>query len=173
MRRPLALLAAALSLAGCDQSMTRQHRYDTEARADLWADGTAARPLPEHTVAQGDLGRDAAAATPPPIGAALLARGRERFDINCAPCHGQGGLGDGMIVQRGFPAPPSFESPRLRAASAQHVFDVITHGYGVMYSYADRVAPADRWAIVAYVRALQAAGDIAAVDVPEVRSRLP
>ena len=78
-----------------------------------------------------------------------------------------------MIVQRGFPPPPSFESPRLRAASAQHVFDVITQGYGVMYSYASRVEPADRWAIVAYVRALQVAGQVSLAEVPDVRERLP
>jgi mono/diheme cytochrome c family protein len=82
-------------------------------------------------------------------------------------------MGDGMIVQRGFPPPPSFSSPRLRAASAQHIVDVITNGYGAMYSYAARVKPADRWAIVAYVRALQAAGGVAVADVPDAREKLP
>ena len=81
-------------------------------------------------------------------------------------------MGDGMIVQRGFPPPPSFESPRLRAVSAQHVFDVITHGYGVMYSYAARVEPEDRWAIVAYVRALQAAGGVTVAEVPDAAEKL-
>jgi mono/diheme cytochrome c family protein len=84
-----------------------------------------------------------------------LARGRERFDIYCAPCHGELGDGDGMIAQRGFPHPPSYHSERLRQAPDSHFYDVIAQGYGVMYPYADRVTPADRWAIVAYIRALQ------------------
>lgn len=170
--RWLALVLLGLVVAGCDQSMTVQPRYRTYARADLWPDGTEARPLPEHTVAQGDLARDAAIATAPPVTAALLHRGQERFDIYCSPCHGLGGMGDGMIVQRGFPPPPSFSSPRLRAASAQHIFDVITNGYGVMYPYAARVAPEDRWAIVSYVRALQASGGVPLADVPDARSKL-
>lgn len=172
MRRA-AFVLLTLALGGCDQSMTVQPRYRAYARADLWPDGTAARPLPEHTVAQGDVARDAALANPPPVTAALIARGQDRFDIYCAPCHGLGGMGDGMVVQRGFPAPPSFASPRLRAASARHIVDVITNGYGVMYSYAARVAPADRWAIVAYVRALQAAGGVPLADVPDARDKLP
>lgn len=92
---------------------------------------------------------------PRPITPALLQRGQQRYEIYCAACHGLAGDGDGMVVQRGFPAPPSYHSNRLRQAPDSHFYDVITHGYGVMYPYADRVAPADRWAIVAYVRALQ------------------
>lgn len=144
-----------LVLAGCDVSMTQQNRYRTDAPAELWPDGTSARPLPEHTVAQGDLARDAAGKNPPPATPALLARGRERFDIYCSPCHGLAGDGDGIVVQRGFPAPPSYREPRLLAAPASHFYDVISNGYGVMYSYAARVEPRDRWAIVAYIRALQ------------------
>ncbi len=169
----VALALLPLLLAGCDQSMTAQPKYVADARADLWADGTAARPLPEGAVARGDAAREAAGAVPPPVDAALLGRGRERFDIFCSPCHGRAGLGDGMIVQRGFPPPPSFESPRLRAADARHIFDVITDGYGVMYPYAARVEPADRWAIVAYVRALQAAGRMSLDEVPEAKGNLP
>jgi mono/diheme cytochrome c family protein len=86
---------------------------------------------------------------------ALVKRGQERFDIFCSVCHGYTGDGDGMVVQRGFPHPPSFHSPRLIAAPDQHFVDVITNGHGVMYSYADRVPVADRWAITAYIRALQ------------------
>jgi mono/diheme cytochrome c family protein len=97
---------------------------------------------------------------------ALLERGRQRFDINCSPCHGRTGEGNGMIVQRGFPRPPSYFSERLRNASDRHFYDVITHGYGAMYSYADRVEPADRWAIVAYIRALQASASASLADVP-------
>lgn len=98
--------------------------------------------------------------TPPPANPttptlAILERGRERFDIYCAPCHGRSGDGAGMIVQRGFPAPPSYHTARLRNAPDGHFYQVISHGYGAMYAYADRVAPADRWAIIDYIRALQ------------------
>jgi mono/diheme cytochrome c family protein len=86
---------------------------------------------------------------------ATLERGRQRFDIFCSPCHGRTGDGHGMVVQRGFPAPPSYHQDRLRTAPDSHFYDVITHGYGAMYSYAARVPPADRRAIVAYIRALQ------------------
>lgn len=92
---------------------------------------------------------------PLPITAQLLARGRERFDIYCAPCHGRAGNGDGMIARRGFPAPPSYHTARLRDAPDSHFYQVISDGYGVMYPYADRITPADRWAIVTYIRALQ------------------
>src|SRR5205809_543050 len=85
----------------------------------------------------------------------VLERGRERFDIHCSPCHGRTGEGNGMIVQRGFPPPPSYHIDRLRKAPAGHFFNVITQGYGVMYSYAGQVEPADRWAIAAYIRVLQ------------------
>ncbi|MGA9420817.1 MAG: cytochrome c, partial [Rhodanobacteraceae bacterium] len=94
-------------------------------------------------------------ANPLPVTPQLLARGRERFDIYCAPCHSRVGDGDGMIARRGFPAPPSYHAQRLRKAPDSHFYDVISNGYGVMYPYADRVAPDDRWAIVAYIRALQ------------------
>ena len=152
--------------------MTQQKKYNAYARADIWSDGTSARPLPAGTVARGDTARLAALTQRPPLTASLLERGQERYNIYCSPCHGLAGMGDGMIVQRGFPPPPSFESPRLRAASADHVVDVITNGYGVMYSYAARVEPADRWAIAAYVRALQAAGNVSLAEVPDAGDRL-
>jgi mono/diheme cytochrome c family protein len=85
----------------------------------------------------------------------LVDRGREAFDINCSVCHGRDGYGLGMVVQRGFPQPPSFHSERLRQAPVGHFFEVITHGYGVMYPFGSRISPADRWAIVSYIRALQ------------------
>ena len=94
-------------------------------------------------------------ANPLPVTMALLQRGRERFDISCAPCHGRAGNGDGMIARRGFPAPPSYHTERLRNAPDSHFYQVISDGYGVMYPYADRIDPHDRWAIVAYIRALQ------------------
>lgn len=155
MIRRLALLTLALMLSACDVSMTQQKRYDTYAPADAFGNGSAAQPLPEHTVAQGDLARAAAAKDPPPATPQLLARGQERFNIYCSPCHGASGQGDGMVVRRGFPAPPSYQEPRLLAAPASHFYDVITHGYGAMYAYATRVSPRDRWAIIAYIRALQ------------------
>jgi mono/diheme cytochrome c family protein len=167
-------LAAALLLAAChDDSMTSQNRYGTYGRAALFPDGAEAQPLPSGVVAQGDLERDAQSAKSPAVDAQLLARGQQRYDIYCSPCHGLSGDGDGMIVRRGFPAPPSYHTARLRAAPAQHFFDVISNGYGVMYSYAARVEPRDRWAIVAYVRALQESRRAKLADAPEMRSKLP
>jgi mono/diheme cytochrome c family protein len=162
-----------LLLGGCDVSMTEQNRYPTYAPASLWSDDTAARPLPPHVVAQGDLAREQAAKNPPPATQQLLARGRERFGIYCSPCHGLAGDGDGMIAQRGFPAPPSYHSPRLLAAPASHFYDVITHGYGAMFSYADRVEPQDRWAIIAYIRALQLQRRATVALVPDMEQKLP
>lgn len=171
-RIPL-FLAAALVLGGCDHSMTKQNRYSTYSAAALFRNGTEAQPLPVGVVAQGDLGRAIESTKPPRADPQLLARGRERYDIYCSPCHGLSGKGDGMIVHRGFPAPPSYHIPRLRAAPAQHFFDVITNGYGIMYSYAARVEPRDRWAIVAYIRALQESQNAKVADVPELRGKLP
>ena len=106
--------------------------------------GTIARDAPDAPVAQ-----------PQKITMEMLSRGQQQFDINCLPCHGRSGDGEGMIVQRGFPKPPPLFSDALIKAKAEHFYDVITHGHGVMYSYADQVLPADRWAITAYIRALQ------------------
>jgi mono/diheme cytochrome c family protein len=97
----------------------------------------------------------APAEIPFPLTVATYRRGRERFDIYCAPCHSVVGDGDGMVVRRGFPAPPSYHTDRLRGAPDRHFYAVITRGYGAMYSYADRLSPGDRWAVVAYIRALQ------------------
>ena len=110
---------------------------------------------------------------PVPITAELLGRGQERYGIYCAVCHGADGYGQGMIVQRGFPAPPSFHTDRLREAPAGHFFDVMTRGYGVMYPYASRVTPEDRWAIVAYIRALQFSQHAPIATVPaDLQSQL-
>ncbi|MCD6680449.1 MAG: cytochrome c [Burkholderiaceae bacterium] len=170
------LLAACVALAGCEQvmrDMYEQPRFDPDAATPLFDDGSATRPPPDGSVARsrgdaaatasGRLGDEAveeaqaayARADLPPITAALLARGRERFDIYCAPCHSIVGDGDGPVVRHGFPAPPSYHIDRLREAPDRHFFDVVTQGHGVMYSYADRVLPQDRWAIVAWIRALQ------------------
>ena len=106
-------------------------------------------------LAQGGPAVQSGYANPLPITPQLLGRGQERFDIYCAPCHSRAGDGDGMIARRGFPDPPSFHTDALRNAPDSHFYDVITNGYGAMFPYAARVAPHDRWAIVAYIRALQ------------------
>lgn len=103
---------------------------------------------------------------PFPITAEVLARGEERFNINCSPCHGRTGYGDGMVVRRGFPQPPSYHIDRLRNAPNTHFFDVMTNGFGRMWSYADQVSPRDRWAIIAYIRALQLSQNATTADVP-------
>ncbi len=158
-----------LSLAACDNMANQLKRNPYEVPYGAQAERWPAKP-PPNTVARDDP-LDAPSA--PPVTMALLERGRQRFDINCAPCHGRTGEGDGMIVQRGFPHPPSYHIDRLRNVPTQHFYDVITHGYGVMYSYADRVEPADRWAIAAYIRALQASASASLSDVPaDKRSEL-
>ena len=170
---PVACLAVlSLLLTGCDLSMTQQRKLTTYAPTSLWPDGSSARPLPAHVVAQGDVERASEAKTAPPITAELLARGQERFGIFCAPCHGLAGDGDGIIVAHGFPAPPSYHIDRLAAAPAQHFYDVITDGYGVMFSYADRVEPHDRWAIGAYIRALQLSRRAAVAEVPDAAEHI-
>jgi mono/diheme cytochrome c family protein len=110
---------------------------------------------------------------PASITMALLARGQERFDIDCAPCHGRAGDGHGMIVERGFPQPPDLASPELRRAKAADLYDVITNGHGVMYGYASRMASPDRWAVIAYIRALQLGRDALVAALPAAdRDRL-
>jgi mono/diheme cytochrome c family protein len=100
------------------------------------------------------------------LNAALLERGQQRFDIFCSPCHGANGDGNGIVVERGMPPPTSYHAERLRNEEDQHFFDVITNGYGAMYSYGARVPPRDRWAIVAYIRALQLSRHASIDDVP-------
>jgi mono/diheme cytochrome c family protein len=177
---PLAFL-----LAGCRRDMFHQPFSKPLEPSDFFQDNhMASRPLAAHTVARGHLDADAAFYTgkvgtnlvetfPFPVTRELLERGRERFDIYCSPCHGRTGDGHGMVVQRGFPPPPSYHIARLRQAPAGHFVDVITQGYGVMYSYAQRVEPADRWAIAAYIRALQKSQDASLKEVlPVERAKL-
>jgi mono/diheme cytochrome c family protein len=163
---------ALLLLTSCGLSMTRQPKYDTYAPADIWPDGASARRLPDGVVAQGQPARLASEATPPPATEALLQRGRERFDIYCSPCHGLAGDADGIIVAHGFPKPPSYHIDRLLAAPARHFYDVISNGYGVMFSYAARVEPEDRWAIVGYIRALQLSRRATVAQAPEAEEKL-
>jgi mono/diheme cytochrome c family protein len=152
LRRVLPLLLL-LGVATCAQ----EDMFDQQ-RLTTWG---ATRDLPDRMAMQapvaGTVARQQAAtpAQPARITEALLLRGQQQYRIDCVPCHGESGDGEGMIVQRGFPHPPPLFNDDLRHAKAEHFYDVITHGHGVMYSYADRVSPADRWAIVAYIRALQ------------------
>jgi mono/diheme cytochrome c family protein len=180
MKRPLLMLftgSILCALAGCRQDMFDQPKSSPLGPSDFFADGAAARPIPPHTVARNELDADEAfntgmigtnlvATFPFPVTRALLRRGRECYEIDCVPCHGETGDGNGIVVERGFPAPPSYNIQRLRDAPAGHFFDVMTRGYGVMYSYAARVTPADRWAIAAYIRALQLSQHAAAADAP-------
>jgi mono/diheme cytochrome c family protein len=172
-----ALVLLCCVLCSCRRGMMDQPRTKPLAENDFFADGSGARPIPAHTVARGHLDEDDAfftgmtngqlvAAFPTLLTRPLLARGRERYEIFCGVCHGSAGDGKGIIVQRGFPQPPSFHELRLREAPVGHFFDVIKNGYGVMYSYASRVEPEDRWAIIAYIRALQFSQRATPDDVP-------
>ncbi len=180
----LAAAAAALLASACQPGFRDQPYYRAHDASALFPDGNSARPRVEGTVAQGELDLDSARVAgvehgrpvtefPVPVTAELLARGRERYDIFCSPCHDRRGTGHGMVVQRGFPPPPSYHSQRLRNAPPGHFFDVISHGFGMMKDYGDRIPPADRWAIVAYIRALQLSDrvDLARLD-PAVRDSL-
>ncbi|SMF23387.1 Cytochrome C oxidase, cbb3-type, subunit III [Azospirillum oryzae] len=171
---PIALLLGAAALLGACDNMAKQPSDKTwtpaEANpANADPGNRAWPPEPEpNTVAREDRSQP-----PPPLTPALLARGKERYEIYCTPCHGYLGDGDGMIVRRGFPHPPSFHSEVLRNAPTRHFYDVATNGWGAMYSYADRVAPDDRWAIAAYIRALQTSQNTAAAELPDdVRGKL-
>jgi hypothetical protein len=181
MTKPPAHLFLALVLpiliTSCRQDMYNQPRSRPFRSIDFFPDRAMARPIPPHTIARGTLFEDEAFATgrigtnlveafPYPVTRDILRRGQERFEIYCSPCHGDTGEGNGVVVQRGFPAPPSYHIDRLRQAPVGHFVDVITRGYGVMYSYAARVAPADRWAIAAYLRALQLSQHTPLEDAP-------
>jgi hypothetical protein len=174
----LLLLLAALLASGCRQDMHDQPKYLPDAASRFFADGRADRPQVPGTVPYGSFRAEPAllegkvdgkpvAELPVPLSMALLERGRERYDIYCSPCHDRVGDGNGMIVQRGFRRPPSFHIPRLREAPAGHFFDVVTNGFGVMLSYRAQIEVEDRWAIVAYVRALQLAQNATVADVPQ------
>lgn len=166
----LALCAVLIILlVGCDE-MTHQPRYQAAGPGRLFPDGKAMQAPPAGAVAQDDPARAAALDRRPAMSAALLARGRQRYDIYCSPCHDVAGTGHGAVPARGFPAPPSLHEPRLVQAPSRYFVEVITSGHGVMYSYADRVAPADRWAIAAYIRALQLRRD-APADALEATDR--
>ena len=163
---------------GCRQDMHDQPRFEPLERNAFFADGRSARPAVAGTVARGQLNIDdhfykgkvngeLVATFPFPITKEILERGRERYNIYCTPCHGVLGYGNGMIVQRGFRPPPSFHIQRLQEVPVGHFFDVMTNGLGAMYDYSDKVSPHDRWAIAAYIRALQLSQNTTVEDVPE------
>ncbi len=180
-RTRLALLPVAFCLltaaAGCRQDMHNQPKYRPLRATTFFADGASARPLVEGTVARGTLQEDQAFFTgregnrlvtelPFPIDEQVLARGEERYNIFCTPCHDATGSGRGMVVQRGFRAPTSFHDERLRNAEAGHFFDVMTNGFGAMPDYGQQLSARDRWAVVAYIRALQLSQRADRADVP-------
>ncbi len=208
------LLACVPLLSGCRQDMASQPRYDTFERSPFFRDNSSARPLPEGTVARGQLradshlfeGRSGESGEQPravavlgaflagsPLAAAsvtfapdqvdtfpfsvterVLERGRQRFDIYCALCHGTTGEADGKIVERGYVRPPSYHIDRLRNAPAGYFFDVMTNGYGAMPDYASEVPVHDRWAIAAYIRVLQLSQNVPLDQLsPQERAKLP
>jgi mono/diheme cytochrome c family protein len=174
----LALLASAAP--ACRQDMHDQPKYRPLRKSELFADKRSARPLVEGTVARGTLREDSAfftgkaaggfvAEIPVPVTAELVARGRSQYQVFCAPCHGSTGRGDGMVVQRGFKKPSSYHVDRLRQMPIGYFYDVITIGFGAMADYSAQVPPPDRWAIAAYVRALQLSQYASVADVPDDR----
>lgn len=180
-RRALGALLVWGALAGCD-NMQHQENVRPYEPSKFFADGASARTPPPQTVARGDpapgdpvadgrRGGAWAADFPLPLTHGLLERGAGRYAIYCAECHGADGYGQGIVVRRGFPAPASFHTAAARAEPVGQIFDVIGRGSGVMYGFADRIAPADRWAIVAYLRALQRSQHAALADVPAAERR--
>ena len=173
----VALLALIGLLVACRRDMHDQPKYKALRSSPFFADGRASRPVVDGTVARGHLELDGARTTgkvgatyapnPLPRTAATFARGHERYDIYCAPCHDRVGTGNGMIVERGFKQAPSFHQDRLRAVADGYLFETMTEGFGVMPSYAAQIPTDDRWAIAAWVRVLQRSQYATVADVPE------
>jgi mono/diheme cytochrome c family protein len=170
-------LICAAGGAACRQDMHDQPKYVPLRESTFFSDARSARPIVPGTVARGHLHDDDllysgrmngtdATVFPFRVDARVMARGRERFNIYCSPCHGRTGQGDGMIVQRGYRRPPTFHQDRLRDAPVGHFFDVMTNGFGAMPDYAVQIAAGDRWAIIAYIRALQLSEHATPADVP-------
>ena len=177
----LVVLAAAALLAGCRQDMHNQPKFVPQRGTTFYADGRSARPQVEYTVARGQLHKDSyfytgmtgtgnsmteGATMPFPVTMAVLERGQERYNIYCSACHSRVGNGVGMIVQRGYAKAGNFHTARLQAAPLGHFFSVMTNGYGAMPDYAQQLTPADRWAVVAYIKALQLSQNATEADVP-------
>ena len=172
----LVLLAAGLS--ACRQDMQDQPKYIPLRPSDFFLDGRSARPLSEGTIARGHLNDDPAFFTgkgpdgkdvkyfPIAVTKDVILRGQQRFNVYCSPCHDRTGSGNGMIVRRGYRRPPSYHTQRLIEQPDGHFFDVMTNGFGAMPDYAVQIQPQDRWAIVAYIRALQLSQQATINDVP-------
>ncbi len=175
--KALAIGLLLVTGAACRQDMHNQPKYIPLRGSEFFEDQRSARPFVEGTVARGHLNDDARLYTgkvngqdttefPFPIDQKVMARGRERYDIYCSPCHGRTGQGDGMVVRRGYRRPPSYYDDKMRNATVGHFFDVMTNGFGAMPDYAAQIRPEDRWAIAAYIRALQLSGHATVDDVP-------
>lgn len=177
-------VTAMLLAGGCRQDMHDQPRFEALEASDFFEDRRSARPYVNGTIARGALREDShlyygrvegkiADTVPFPVTREVLEKGRERFDIFCTPCHGQLGNGEGMIVQRGFRRPPSFHEERIVNMPVGHFYDVMSNGFGTMVDYSSRISPKDRWAIAAYIRALQLSQRATLEDVPPTeRQRL-
>jgi hypothetical protein len=176
--RALAALALSAAVCGCRQKMADQPAYRPLQESSFWADGRSARAPVPGTVARGMLREDEGFYTgkrgaefvnlvPMPVNREVLQRGRERYDIFCAPCHDRLGNGQGMVVRRGFPPPPSMHIDRLREARPGYLYDVITRGFGRMADHASQIPVEDRWAIVAYLKVLQFSQHAPLSAVPE------
>ena len=176
--RILLVTCAASALyfsAGCQyfrQDMADQPKNRPLSPSEFFADGRSERPLLENTVARGSIADDALVvpkdsnAFPLPVNWALLERGEERYNIFCSPCHGLQGDGNGMIAMRGMKRPPTYHQDRLRQSPNGYFYDVITNGFGQMYSYSAQIPPRDRWAIIAYIRALQLSRNAKVAELP-------
>ncbi len=176
-------LLCALGIAGCSntlrQDMANQPRQNPLSPSDFFADGRSERPVVENTVVRGSIQDDSlfvpkeSNAFPIPLTAELLERGRQRYGIYCTPCHGIQGDGMGMVAMRGMKHPPSYHQERLRNEPNGYLYDVITNGFGAMYGYSAQISPRDRWAIVAYLRALQLSRNTPVGQLPaELREKL-
>lgn len=173
-----ALLWSLILLSGCRQDMHDQPKYIPLRPSDFFTDGRSARPILEGTVARSHLNDNTLLFTgkgpdgkpsnefPLPVTKALLLRGEQRYNVYCTPCHDRTGSGGGMIVRRGYRRPPTYHSDRLRQQPSGYFYDVITNGFGAMPDYAAQIPPQDRWAIVAYIRALQLSQQASIDDVP-------
>jgi len=167
----------AITLSGCDmalrQDMADQPKNRPQSPSDFFSDGRSERPLVENTVAHGAVDDDVYhvakdyAGYPLLVDEKLLARGEDRYKVFCTPCHGLQGDGNGMAAVRGMKHPPSYHIDRLRQAPNGYFYDVMTNGFGAMYSYSERIPPRDRWAIIAYVRALQLSRNTKVSDLPD------
>jgi hypothetical protein len=171
-------MAAMLAMAGCRADMQDQPRMFPQRGTDFFADGRSVRPQMANTVARGQMHEDSyfytgmqdgkeGNALPFPVTMAVMERGQERYNVYCTPCHSRVGNGEGMIVQRGYRPAGNFHTDRLMNAPLGHFFNVMTNGYGAMPEYASQVAPADRWAIVAYIKALQLSQAAKQSDAPD------